>query len=142
MTIVVRRAAAYGAEGLLETAGLGKSKLAPIHGSFLTTTCSNLDCTFKEKTGWVQPLVPELTLPTADNSDPTVKLPPLFMEALSRCPQGENGLQRPGVVWYGEQLPQHLLRRTDKWIESLPRVDILLVVGTSARVFPAAEYCG
>lgn len=56
---------------------------------------------------------------------------------LSTC---ESGLQRPGVIWFGGQLPQELLVRIDEWLESVPRVDLPLVVGTSARVVPAAEY--
>lgn len=64
----------------------------------------------------------------------------LSVKDLPRCPVCRHGLQRPGVVWFGEPLPQDLLARTDQWLELLPRIDILLVVGTSATVFPAAEY--
>lgn len=28
----------------------------------------------------------------------------------------------------------------DRWLDTVPRVDLMLVIGTSARVFPAAEY--
>jgi NAD-dependent deacetylase len=42
---------------------------------------------------------------------------------------------RPGVVWFGEALPE------DVWTAALAAVrgaDVLLVVGTSAVVYPAA----
>lgn len=47
---------------------------------------------------------------------------------------------RPGVVWFGEQLPEDLVDRVDGWLDDLPRIDLMLVIGTAARVFPAAEY--
>ncbi|MDX1693444.1 MAG: NAD-dependent deacylase [Ketobacteraceae bacterium] len=51
------------------------------------------------------------------------------------CPACSTGAMRPSVVWFGEALPQ------DAWqaSEALCRnVDTLLVVGTSATVYPAA----
>lgn len=47
---------------------------------------------------------------------------------------------RPGVVWFGEPLPEDLVSRVDEWLDKLPSVDLMLVIGTSARVFPPAEY--
>ncbi|MGJ7487092.1 SIR2 family NAD-dependent protein deacylase [Variovorax sp. LT2P21] len=47
-----------------------------------------------------------------------------------------NGLIRPGVVWFGEGLPEAI------WFEacrSIERADLLLVVGTSGLVYPAAD---
>jgi NAD-dependent deacetylase len=60
----------------------------------------------------------------------TTSLPP---ERLPRCACG--GLLRPDVVWFGEALPQ------DVWLEAetaAAEADVLLVVGTSAQVYPAA----
>ncbi|MFT4199911.1 SIR2 family NAD-dependent protein deacylase [Gordonia sp. (in: high G+C Gram-positive bacteria)] len=45
------------------------------------------------------------------------------------------GAVRPGVVWFGEMLPQ------DQWrtaLDSFDRCDLVLVVGTSGIVYPAA----
>ena len=50
------------------------------------------------------------------------------------------GILRPGVVGFGEVLPLDQTARIEAWFDPVPRVDLLLVVGTSARVFPAAEY--
>lgn len=50
-----------------------------------------------------------------------------------RCPCG--GLARPGVVWFGEPLPREAWRAAE---EAATRSDLLLVVGTSAVVYPAA----
>jgi len=43
---------------------------------------------------------------------------------------------RPDVVWFGELLPEEALRRAQR---AAMRCDLMLVVGTSALVYPAAE---
>lgn len=45
------------------------------------------------------------------------------------------GLERPDVVWFGEALDADVLTRAD---EACAACDVLLVVGTSAVVYPAA----
>ncbi len=46
------------------------------------------------------------------------------------------GLLRPGVVWFGESLPSRELQMS---FEALKLADVLLVVGTSGIVYPAAS---
>jgi NAD-dependent deacetylase len=46
------------------------------------------------------------------------------------------GLIRPGVVWFGESLPEEAL---DAALEAASACDVLLTVGTSGVVYPAAE---
>ena len=61
--------------------------------------------------------------------DPRPSLPQLPPQ----CDCG--GMARPGVVWFGEGLPQ------DTWsaaVETARGADLLLVIGTSAVVYPAA----
>jgi NAD-dependent deacetylase len=43
---------------------------------------------------------------------------------------------RPGVVWFGEELPKGSIERAAKAIR---RAGVLIVAGTSAQVFPAAS---
>jgi NAD-dependent deacetylase len=50
-----------------------------------------------------------------------------------RC--GCGGLERPGVVWFGESLPAGALERAS---DEVAAADAVLVVGTSAVVWPAA----
>ncbi|KAL2002929.1 hypothetical protein VTN02DRAFT_5526 [Thermoascus thermophilus] len=75
-----------------------------------------------------------------DISDANVPLPELRYDDLPHCPKCKEGLLRPGVVWFGEALPSQTLDAVEKWINSAPRIDLMLVVGTSARVWPAAGY--
>ena len=50
-----------------------------------------------------------------------------------RCKCG--GLLRPGVVWFGEALPEGAMERA---ISAVERAEVLIVAGTSAQVYPAA----
>ncbi len=43
---------------------------------------------------------------------------------------------RPGVVWFGEMLPERML---DEAWRGCERCDVFLVVGTSGVVYPAAQ---
>jgi len=46
------------------------------------------------------------------------------------------GILRPGVVWFGEDLPQNVWCRA---LEAARAADLFLVIGTSAVVYPAAS---
>ena len=61
-----------------------------------------------------------------DLRTPLGSIPPL-------CSCG--GLERPGVVWFGEALPERLWASAQR---AAVDADVLLVVGTSAVVYPAA----
>jgi NAD-dependent SIR2 family protein deacetylase len=74
-----------------------------------------------------------------DISDSNIPVPKLKVQDLPECPQC-GGLLRPGVVWFGETLPARTIQAVDDWIESSPRIDLMLVIGTSAKVWPAAGY--
>lgn len=65
-------------------------------------------------------------LETLDKRAPLPELPP-------KCKCG--GLLRPGVVWFGEPLPSSVWEAAEK---ASREVDLFLVIGTSAVVYPAA----
>jgi NAD-dependent deacetylase len=50
--------------------------------------------------------------------------------------EGCNGMRRPGVVWFGEPLPQDALLAAQ---QERRLADVILVAGTSAQVEPAAS---
>lgn len=56
-----------------------------------------------------------------------------FDELPPRCECG--GMLRPGVVWFGESLPEGAMERATAAIRA---ADLLIVAGTSAQVYPAA----
>jgi NAD-dependent deacetylase len=53
-----------------------------------------------------------------------------------RCPRCKDGRIRPGVVWFGESLPEAAFRSANMAACSC---DVLFSIGTSAVVYPAAE---
>jgi NAD-dependent SIR2 family protein deacetylase len=71
--------------------------------------------------------------------DPAVPVPDIDVKDLPHCPSCKTHLLRPGVVWFGEPLDHEMLAGADEWINSGP-VDLMLVVGTAAVVWPAAGY--
>ena len=93
-------------DGLHDRAG--SRNILKVHGDIWTLRCTRCARAWRDP----RPALPEL--------------PP-------RCECG--ALARPGVVWFGEGLPE------DAWRESVAAAracDVLLVVGTSAVVYPAA----
>ena len=79
---------------------------------------------------------PGKTLPLLDPAQPAPEIP---REDLPHCPSCKKGLLRPGVVWFGESLDDAMLDGIEKWMDAGP-VDLIVVVGTSAQVWPAAGY--
>lgn len=75
-----------------------------------------------------------------DISDDRVEIPQLQREDLPQCPKCGNGLLRPGVVWFGEMLPEKTITEIEEFIDKSEKIDLILVVGTSAKVYPAAGY--
>ncbi|GGM67982.1 NAD-dependent protein deacylase 1 [Micromonospora sonchi] len=72
-------------------------------------------------------------VPVADDTTPEPtegrRTPP------PRCPRCAAPV-RPGVVWFGEALPPEVLEAA---VEAAANCDLLLTVGTSGLVYPAAE---
>src|SRR5205085_5817095 len=58
---------------------------------------------------------------------PLPKIPP-------HCACG--GLARPGVVWFGEPLPDGMMQEAE---HAAGAAEVFLVIGTSAAVYPAAS---
>lgn len=57
-------------------------------------------------------------------------------EQLPRCEKSKcGGLLRPGVVWFGESIPE-----LDRIRPLVARCDLILVLGTSSTVYPAAGF--
>lgn len=73
-----------------------------------------------------------------DISDAEINLTRISNEELPHCPECES-LLRPGVVWFGEALDKKVIDSVDDFINA-GRVDMMIVIGTSAAVWPAAGY--
>lgn len=135
-------------DGLSQRAQHPRGQLELLHGSLFDLRCTGFDCDYVEKDNFKDPLVPALEIPK-DPNDPskdmdisliTSPLQEVQDNELPRCPKCKKELLRPGVVWFGEALPKDTISRVDSWIHKPEKIDLLLVIGTSAVVYPAASY--
>lgn len=128
--------------GLCQRAGHPAENIQAVHGSLFSNRCT--ECPYVENDNFTDPLVPAFALSdNVDLADARFPLKKIAVEDLPRCPAC-TALLRPNVVWFGESLPQDAVDRIDGWIggdaADESRIDLMLVVGTSALVYPAAGY--
>jgi NAD-dependent deacetylase 2 len=91
----------------------GSQHIAHLHGSLFAWRCSICGRPYRI-----------MELPT----QPAARLTP------PECPLCHNPV-RPGVVWFGESLPQREWELAEQWMMI---ADVVVVVGTSGVVYPAA----
>ncbi|SMY24276.1 unnamed protein product [Zymoseptoria tritici ST99CH_1A5] len=116
--------------------------------------CNDSRCGYVEE-NYTDPIVPALDLPDGkdvtsdeyrtmggkvDISDPQVQLAQIPREDLPTCPQCRRALLRPGVVWFGEALPDDVVDSVYAYLDEPEKVDLIMVIGTGAKVYPAAGY--
>jgi NAD-dependent deacetylase len=89
-------------------AGLPQEKMVQIHGDIFVTRCSR--CKFSRNDY------------EHDQKQEQENLP--------KCPECD-ALMRPGVVWFGEQLPWNELQRVENYLQQGP-CDYVIVAGTTA----------
>jgi NAD-dependent SIR2 family protein deacetylase len=76
-------------------------------------------------------LAPPITPEMRKEVIPTSKLP--------HCPKCSSVL-RPAVVWFGESLSQTMFDEINAWLDAEKRLDLMMVIGTMAEVYPAARF--
>ncbi|KAI9151878.1 NAD-dependent protein deacylase [Paramyrothecium foliicola] len=121
--------------------------LRRLHGSLFDIKCSNSSCDWIQHENYDDPFCPALAPASVDVPpgeklallDPLHPIERIPEEELPSCPKCNIGLQRPGVVWFGESLDKDMLTSIDQWT-SKGKVDLMFVIGTSANVYPAAGY--
>ena len=91
----------------------GSTRVHHVHGSLFEFRCARCDSSYTEP-------LPVMTEAAIEVEPPV-------------C--GCGGLIRPDIVWFGEQLPQDTWRHA---VEATEAADLMVVVGTSAIVYPAA----
>lgn len=95
-------------DNLLEAAGADEESVLHLHGTLLEDHC-NSGCGHSERVN-LQSALP-----------------------LRKCQCGQ--YMRPSVVWFGESLPENTMKTA---LAATEKSDLMLVVGTSAQVYPAA----
>ncbi|CAG8687308.1 3224_t:CDS:2, partial [Scutellospora calospora] len=102
--------------------------LIEMHGSLFRTRCTKCG-DIKENRD--SPIVPALE--GTENSQFDIDLPIEKLPSCSKC----KGLLRPDVVWFEECLDDDVSKNV---LFELGRCDLLLVIGTSGLVYPAAGF--
>jgi NAD-dependent deacetylase len=134
----IRRLAQHADEFLLVTqnvddlharAGLPKEKMVQIHGDIFGTRCSRCDFGFTERKH-----------DQGQDQEPGVErfglrghvraLKAATCRRTPKCPQCD-ALMRPGVVWFGEQLPWNEVQRVETYLDR-GVCDLVIVAGTTA----------
>ncbi|KAK4453996.1 NAD-dependent protein deacylase [Podospora aff. communis PSN243] len=134
-------------DGLHPRANHPEEQLRLLHGSLFDVKCSYEPCGWIQRENYDDPFCPALAAAAVDVNpgetlpllDPSKELADIPREEIPPCPQCDKGFQRPGVVWFGEGLDEEMLTDVEKWIDE-DKVDIVLVIGTSSQVYPAAGY--
>ena len=173
-------------DGLSPRARHPAAQLKLVHGSLFDVKCEDQACDYVREDDFTDPICSALAIPedeaalTAqfkarpnqdmqaamakkaalvkglDISNADIPIPRIPRSSLPHCPQCQSSLLRPGVVWFGEVLPETVLSDIDAYLNEVDpgaqaegqgrgksqpkRVDLCLVIGTSSRVFPAAMY--
>lgn len=111
----------------------GSSRVVELHGDIMIDRCENASdgaCSF-ERPARVSEVVSEEGEDGPPQREPPQREPPQCEPP--RCDQC-GGRLRPGVVWFGEPVPA-----IEKCFELASAADLVLVVGTSGVVEPAAS---
>lgn len=75
-----------------------------------------------------------------DIADENIPIDTIPVAELPWCPECKRNLLRPGVVWFGEGLPEDVMSEVDVFFSDKEPIDLMLVIGTSSKVYPAAGY--
>ena len=110
-------------------AGISNDQMVQIHGDIFVTRCSRCDFSHEGRGGSLEPPGARVIqsesgrlrsiAPTSEND---VGLP--------QCPEC-SALMRPGVVWFGEQLPWRELKRVKNFLDR-GTCDVVIAAGTTA----------
>jgi len=107
-------------------AGVPAQKMVQIHGNIFVTRCSRCDWRAERRDAKTSNIRDHTGLVRGRPSTATNE----EHDRLSTCPHC-TALMRPGVVWFGEQLPWNELERVENFLDS-GACDVVIVAGTTA----------
>lgn len=173
-------------DGLSPRARHPDAQLKLLHGNLFDVKCEDESCGYVRKNDFTDPIASALAIPVDETSiaSPPKALPNQALQALiakkaalvkgldisnaevpistiprsalPHCPKCKTSILRPGVVWFGEALPNSVLSDIDAYFNEVnpeaqaegakhrhlkaKKIDLCLVIGTSSKVYPAAGY--
>ncbi|KAI1298157.1 NAD-dependent protein deacylase sirtuin-5, mitochondrial [Halotydeus destructor] len=111
----------------------GSDNVIELHGTLFKTRCTKCGDIASNHDSPVCEAMRGLGDPDPTTLDSTVPVKELPHCKKVNC----NGLLRPHVVWFGEQLDPRVLEQA---AQELDKCDLCLVIGTSSIVYPAAMF--
>jgi NAD-dependent deacetylase len=108
-------------DDLHKRAGLPMEKMVQIHGDIFVSKCSCCDWNRYDYVAWHT---------DGAASEQEHEHGQEQKKGMPRCPECDE-LMRPGVVWFGEQLPWNEIERVENYLKRGP-CDFVIVVGTTA----------
>ncbi|XP_078517305.1 NAD-dependent protein deacetylase sirtuin-2 isoform X2 [Lissotriton helveticus] len=100
---------------LERVAGLTEEDLIEAHGTFFTSHCVSMFCKKEYTLGWMKEKI--------------------FSDLTPKCDKC-NSLVKPDIVFFGESLPSRFFSAVKS---DFPKVDLLIIMGTSLQVQPFAS---
>ena len=116
-------------DDLHERAGIPAQKMVQIHGDIFVSRCSRCEFSCVGRGGAPEPPGALFVQPTNGRLR---SIAPTFEKDvhLPRCPEC-HALMRPGVVWFGEELPWNEIERVETYLDH-GACDTVIVAGTTA----------
>jgi NAD-dependent deacetylase sirtuin 5 len=117
-------------DNLSQRAGHPLPQLRTLHGSLFDIKCSDDSCTWIERGNEADPFCPALAPASEDPPEgqelpllnPYHRIKHISEDDLPKCPSCKEGLQRPGVVWFGEMLDEDMMMGIQNWLSEEPVV--------------------
>jgi NAD-dependent deacetylase len=109
-------------------AGLPKEKMVQVHGDIFVTRCSR--CEFSRRDDDQDDQQDQECATGFGVRRHVAALKAWTCPRTPKCPNCD-ALMRPGVVWFGEQLPWTELQRVENFLDGDP-CDVVIVAGTTA----------
>lgn len=124
--------------GLSERAGHPPEKLEHLHGNLFDLKCSR--CVLRIQSEAADRVVSPVLVNLQRTAKEAHELADLGLDDAPHCPNCTTAYLRPDIVWFSEPLPSAALSKIYNWIESTSTIDTMLMIGTSAEVYPATVY--
>lgn len=119
-------------DGLCSRAGHPAEQLLEVHGSLFDLKCSGANCDYLDNGNFTRNITESQDSP--DGVSPKANVVP-------HCPKCDQArVLRPNIVWFGESLPKEVVHAADSWIAESEHIDLVLVIGTTAQVWPVSGY--
>ena len=110
-------------------AGIAKEKMVQIHGDIFVTKCSCCDFEDAGRVGSPEPPAGDAISAQGRRLRSIASTSENHLDA-PRCPKC-GAFVRPGVIWFGEQLPWNEVQRVESYLDRGP-CDVVIVAGTTA----------